>query len=293
MQKNENKTEIETPVVVVVDNKAALSTLQRDVLELTSESIKLNAKGNQFTRNALKVIKDMIVIRPTLIEAADLSEFNSIMAELTYLKESITEQAIVTIHDVKQILQITERDEKASYLKILQTISSKDRVTLTMYRDLVKSRGQIDKEMVFIDGFNFIAKIENILLTDVPKNDAILMPKKSVGQLYPTAKQVEEMKPTAKKTISFARELKKLGSQIGGAMKKFEKQEVNTTDFTEFLKDNIEDIVSEYLVKRDEDDKGSSVSATILKSTVADQAKEIAELKKQIEANSKPAKKSA
>lgn len=238
-----------TPTVIT------LGTINTDIVALKTESVTLNATSNAFTRKALALIADMITIYPTLNGAKEYHEFNGMFSELSTVKDSVSENSIKIIQGVRGLLNITEAEMKKAMYDILVKVSTSDRVLLKHYDNIIKSVDSISKNKKFVDGYNFVATVDNILTVDMDKNIEILMPKATVGQLYPTATQVEEMKPTAKKTISYGREVKKIGSKIGGMLKQYEKQEVNETDFVQYLKDNIADVVKAYM-----DEKNNNVN---------------------------------
>ncbi len=290
MQKNDKKDIVEVEVVTTVEDN--LKMFQANIDNLFKESIALNLQGNSFTRNALARISEMVEIYPTLTKAKELHTFNSIVNELAFQKDSMSAAAITTIHEIGEILNTTDRDDKAAYYKILVSISTNLNATLTMYRNMIKSRKAIQEcgPGTLVEGFDYIPKIENILTAPKDANTAILLGKKEVGMLYPTEEQIAEMRPTAKATIGYGRELKKLGSQIAGAMKKYENKVVDNEKFVEFLKDNVADIVSEYIHKRD-NVKVKDATKDQLKNALVSKDDEISKLKEQLAKLEMPTKK--
>ncbi len=258
MQKIENET-----------NTVTLETLGNDIMALNTSKGVINATVKVFTANALTLISDMVTLYPTLKGSKEYSAFNVLFEGLTFEENTVTEEAINTIQGIKHILNTTEVEAKKEYYAILIKIQENSRTTLTMYRDLLKSKSVIDKGQTFLDDYEYIAKIANILTSPVDKNDEILQPKKAIGQLYPTEAQIAEMKPTAKKTISFGRECKKIGSKIGGALKQYDEKTVDNDKFVEFLKNNIEEIVAGYIVERDTKDTKNPTNAD-LKAKIAE-----------------------
>jgi hypothetical protein len=184
----------------------------------------------------------------------DNHRFTQIFGDLLLEKGSASEEHINIIRGVRNILRITEIEKKAKWYNVLSTISQ-GRTTLKIWKDVLTSYKTIEEATKsVVDGFDFKPEIENVLTEDMDKNAEIAMPKRTVGQLYPTPEQVKEMIPTAKKSLTYNREAKKLGSKIGGLLKQFDKQEVTQDtkkDMVEFLTANLETLIDGYIAEKE------------------------------------------